>query len=227
MDTKYLSVCLSVLCLSARISKTTRPNLINFTFACSLWPCFGPPVVVLRYIMYFRFCACDTAYITVLLTVASSSLEQQVRVVRWSDAARRRNLYHRRISTGILHHYLSHSHLKLCADVRPSSWKIEKSWSLRNWLNDFHTIWRGDASRPSRPHQPVKYRDFKNSIWRTTAILKNKKNRENSETDWLISMKFVTLMHISLLNPMSQKKIRTSKIQDGGWPTNWKWKITI
>jgi len=41
--------CLSV---QTRNSKTARPN--HFCAYC-LWPCLGPPLTALRYVMYFRF----------------------------------------------------------------------------------------------------------------------------------------------------------------------------
>jgi len=46
-----LSVCASV---CSRNSKTTWPNFNNF-YAFCLWPWLGPPLTVLRYVMYFRF----------------------------------------------------------------------------------------------------------------------------------------------------------------------------
>jgi len=49
-------VCLSV-CLSVRvsISGTTRPSDLHQFLCMLLWSWLGPPLVALRYVMYFRF----------------------------------------------------------------------------------------------------------------------------------------------------------------------------
>jgi len=51
-----LSVCLCV-CLSVRehISGTAGPILNEIVCADLLWPWLDPPLVALRYVMYFRF----------------------------------------------------------------------------------------------------------------------------------------------------------------------------
>jgi len=55
-----------------------------------------------------------------------------------------------------------------------------------------------------------------NPRWRPAAISKIRKNCAISKTAGLITMKFGTLMHIGLPDPVGHKKIRTLKSQDGG-----------
>ena len=47
-------ICLSV-CLSAHITRKPRSRTSPNFYACCLWPWLGPPLMALRYVMYFRF----------------------------------------------------------------------------------------------------------------------------------------------------------------------------
>ena len=53
-------------------------------------------------------------------------------------------------------------------------------------MTNFAEIWHDDASRPSGPHQPIKYRDFKDPRLQMATILKIKKSRylKNRLTDF-------------------------------------------
>jgi len=55
---------------------------------------------------------------------------------------------------------------------RPPSSKMEKSLYIRIRLTDFDKIWQADASRPSGPQEPIKFRDFKKTKMAVSAILK-------------------------------------------------------
>jgi len=46
---------------------------------------------------------------------------------------------------------------------------------LKNRFTAFDEIWHSDAFRLSAPRQPVTFRDFKNTGWRTAAIVKHQK----------------------------------------------------
>jgi len=50
--------------------------------------------------------------------------------------------------------------------------KSQKSRYLRNGLTDLYEIWYADAKWLSHPLQSLKYLNFTNPRWRTTAILK-------------------------------------------------------
>jgi len=50
----YLSVCISQI-----PHGKTSPNFC----ACCVWPWLGPPLTVLRYVMYFQFCGCHHLFI--------------------------------------------------------------------------------------------------------------------------------------------------------------------
>jgi len=50
-----MSVCLSV---HSHNSKTTRPNFTESFSHVAQRPWLSPPLTVLRYVMYFRFCGC-------------------------------------------------------------------------------------------------------------------------------------------------------------------------
>jgi len=62
--------------------------------------------------------------------------------------------------------------------MQDGSWPhFEKSkvQFIRKVLTNFAEIWHDDASRPSEPHQPIKFSDYKNPRLQTAAILKIEK----------------------------------------------------
>ena len=55
----YLSVC-------SHNSKTTKQNCVKF-YLCCLWPWLSPHLMVLRYVMYVRFCGRHHAFRTIAI----------------------------------------------------------------------------------------------------------------------------------------------------------------
>ena len=77
---------------------------------------------------------------------------------------------------------------------------FKKSQYLCNALTNFDKISHSDASRPSKPCQPIKFCEFENPRWRTAAILKNKMSisrQRTTQSRLQILTKLGTTMHLA------------------------------